>query len=57
MAWGVDGVTSWYKSASGRVSQNWPYPLLDYWQLTRDVDRSHLRFTTAPVRRREVTHV
>lgn len=44
MAWGVDGVTSWYKSASGRVSQNWPFSLLDYWKLTREVDPSHVTF-------------
>lgn len=35
MAWGVASVNSWYKNASGRVSQNWPFPLLDYWLATR----------------------
>lgn len=35
MAWGLPGVTNWYKSESGRVSQNWPFPLVEYWQLTR----------------------
>jgi 4-hydroxyacetophenone monooxygenase len=35
MAWGVPQVTSWYKNAKGRVSQNWPYPLVDYWSATR----------------------
>ena len=35
MAWGVPQVTSWYKNARGRVSQNWPYPLVDYWSATR----------------------
>jgi 4-hydroxyacetophenone monooxygenase len=35
MAWGVDQVTSWYKNAKGRVSQNWPFPLVDYWNRTR----------------------
>lgn len=48
MAWGVDGVTSWYKSASGRVSQNWPFPLIDYWQLTRHVDPDHVILSTVP---------
>ncbi|MBX3093335.1 MAG: NAD(P)/FAD-dependent oxidoreductase [Cryobacterium sp.] len=37
-AWGVESVTSWYKSSSGRVSQVWPYDLTTYWNLTRDVD-------------------
>jgi 4-hydroxyacetophenone monooxygenase len=35
MAWGLPGVTNWYKSEIGRVSQNWPFPLVEYWQLTR----------------------
>ena len=34
MAWGSDLVTSWYKSSSGRVSQNWPLPTADYWLMT-----------------------
>ena len=34
MAWGAPQVTSWYKNAKGRVSQNWPYPLVDYWRAT-----------------------
>jgi 4-hydroxyacetophenone monooxygenase len=38
MAWGASKVSSWYKSASGRVAQNWPFPLLEYWQRTRKPD-------------------
>lgn len=34
MAWGAPQVTSWYKNATGRVSQNWPFPLVDYWKAT-----------------------
>ncbi len=34
MAWGVSEVNSWYKNASGRVAQNWPFTLLDYWKRT-----------------------
>jgi 4-hydroxyacetophenone monooxygenase len=34
MAWGSPHVTSWYKNATGRVSQNWPFPLVDYWNAT-----------------------
>jgi 4-hydroxyacetophenone monooxygenase len=41
MAWGVEGVDNWYKSASGRVSQNWPLPTIDYWTLTRRPDPAH----------------
>lgn len=38
MAWGQPGVSSWYKNAAGRVSQNWPFPLVDYWTATLRVD-------------------
>ena len=38
MAWGTPGVSSWYKSKSGRVSQNWPFALVDYWNATRAPD-------------------
>jgi 4-hydroxyacetophenone monooxygenase len=38
MAWGVPQVTSWYKNAKGRVTQNWPWPLVDYWSATRSPD-------------------
>jgi 4-hydroxyacetophenone monooxygenase len=34
MAWGAPQVNSWYKNAKGRVSQNWPFPLVDYWTAT-----------------------
>ena len=38
MVWGVSTVNSWYKSASGRVAQNWPFSLLEFWQQTRNPD-------------------
>lgn len=34
MAWGAPHVSSWYKNRFGRVSQNWPKPLVDYWSAT-----------------------
>jgi 4-hydroxyacetophenone monooxygenase len=34
MAWGTPGVTSWYKNEKGRVTQNWPFALVDYWRAT-----------------------
>ena len=37
-AWGVSSVPSWYKSESGRVAQNWPFTLLEYWQQTKTVN-------------------
>lgn len=33
--WGVSRVNSWYKNDRGRVTQNWPFNLIEYWQLTR----------------------
>jgi 4-hydroxyacetophenone monooxygenase len=38
MAWGASTVNSWYKSDSGRVAQNWPFSLLEFWQQTREVN-------------------
>ncbi|HEX2784266.1 MAG TPA: hypothetical protein VHN36_11820, partial [Ilumatobacteraceae bacterium] len=38
MAWGASSVNSWYKSESGRVAQNWPFSLLEFWQQTRDIN-------------------
>ena len=34
MAWGAPQVTSWYKNEAGRVTQNWPFALVDYWRET-----------------------
>ena len=34
MAWGWSDVNSWYKNEVGRVAQNWPFTLLEYWQRT-----------------------
>jgi 4-hydroxyacetophenone monooxygenase len=45
MAWGTGGVDNWYKSPTGRVSQNWPLATIDYWDLTREPDPSHYRFS------------
>jgi 4-hydroxyacetophenone monooxygenase len=34
-AWGVGHVNSWYKNDRGRVSQNWPFNVIEFWQQTR----------------------
>jgi len=44
MAWGASTVPSWYKNAAGRVSQNWPFSLLEYWQRTRRVETADYTF-------------
>ena len=38
MSWGVADVHSWYKNDSGRVAQNWPFTLLEFWEQTRAVN-------------------
>lgn len=38
MAWGAPGVRSWYKNQKGRVTQNWPFSLRDFWAQTRAPD-------------------
>lgn len=36
-AWGAPGTSSWYKNASGRASQTWPFTLQTYWNITRSL--------------------
>jgi 4-hydroxyacetophenone monooxygenase len=43
MAWGAPNVRSWYKNAKGRVTQNWPFSLLEFWQRTRTPDPADYR--------------
>ena len=38
-------VTSWYKNDKGRVSQNWPFPLVDYWTATLAPNPADFVFT------------
>jgi 4-hydroxyacetophenone monooxygenase len=40
MAWGASDVSSWYRNAKGRISQNWPFTLLEYWQRTHAPDEA-----------------
>jgi 4-hydroxyacetophenone monooxygenase len=37
-AWGASDVSSWYKNEFGRVAQNWPFNLFEYWRRTKEVD-------------------
>jgi 4-hydroxyacetophenone monooxygenase len=47
MAWGAANVPTWYKNAHGRVTQNWPYPLVDFWSRTRAPDPADFEFLAA----------
>ena len=40
MAWGAANVRSWYKNSQGRVTQNWPFTLLEFWNRTQVPDKS-----------------
>jgi len=48
MAWGAPQVTSWYKNEKGRVSQNWPFALVDYWRATLAPDPKDFILTRSP---------
>jgi 4-hydroxyacetophenone monooxygenase len=45
MAWGAATVNTWYRNAAGRISQNWPFPLLGFWEQTRQVDPAQYDWT------------
>jgi 4-hydroxyacetophenone monooxygenase len=38
MAWGVSNAHTWYKNSKGRITQNWPFSLIEYWERTREPD-------------------
>ena len=44
VAWGAPSVRSWYKNKAGRVTQNWPFKLLEYWSRTRTPSHKHFLF-------------
>ena len=44
MAWGAPQVSSWYKNEKGRVTQNWPFLLVDYWEATRAPNPADYKF-------------
>ncbi len=45
MAWGSPNVSSWYKNEHGRVTQNWPFTLLQFWQQTKAPNAEDFTFT------------
>ncbi len=44
MAWGTPNVRSWYKNSKGRVTQNWPFTLLEYWRRTQSPNPADFEF-------------
>jgi 4-hydroxyacetophenone monooxygenase len=45
MAWGLKDVRNWYKSASGRVSQTWPFSTFEYWRVTQGPEEEDFAFS------------
>lgn len=45
MAWGASNVNAWYKNAAGRVTQNWPGTLVEFWQQSKRMDPDDYIFT------------
>ena len=43
-AWGYSSVNSWYKNKQGRVMQNYPFTISEYWQRTERFDKNDYRF-------------
>lgn len=48
MAWGAPNVRSWYKNQKGRVTQNWPFTLREFWERTRAPSAADFNFLKAP---------
>jgi 4-hydroxyacetophenone monooxygenase len=46
--WGVATVNSWYRNEKGRSAQNWPFNLIEYWQLTREPNPDDYEFIRQP---------
>jgi 4-hydroxyacetophenone monooxygenase len=47
MAWGAPNVRSWYKNKSGRVTQNWPFTMREFWERTRSPDPEDFELTVS----------
>jgi 4-hydroxyacetophenone monooxygenase len=47
MAWGAANVPTWYKNEKGRVTQNWPFTLVEFWNQTRRVNPQDYNFVDA----------
>jgi 4-hydroxyacetophenone monooxygenase len=52
LVWGDTGCTSWYKTPSGRIVNNSPWRLADYWEMTKEVDMADYHIETVATRSR-----
>lgn len=44
MPWGYAEANTWYRNSHGRVAQNWPFRLIDYWNRTREAAPAEYTF-------------
>jgi 4-hydroxyacetophenone monooxygenase len=44
MVWAHKGMTNWYKNRKGRVTQNSPWSMADYWHMTKEVNINDYNF-------------
>lgn len=44
MAWSTPGISTWYKNAAGRVTQNWPFSMLEFWNQTKSPQAEDYEF-------------
>ena len=44
VAWGRSAVSTWYKNVNGRITQNWPFTQVEFWQMTREPDATEFDF-------------
>ena len=42
----ADACDSWYKTATGRITNNWPHTTISYWRRTRHPEVGDFRFRT-----------
>ncbi len=47
-AWGAAQVNTWYRNAQGRISQNWPFSLREFWARTRHFDTADYELLALP---------
>ena len=45
MAWGVSKAPTWYRNDKGRIAQNWPFTLREFWSQTREPDPADYVFS------------
>ena len=45
MAWGAPDARIWYKNEKGRVTQNWPYTMMEFWAQSKSPDPSDYTFS------------